>query len=261
MIAVTSNATKQLSIRVAAALVVGMAIATLVPFFHHWIPLWIWRVVIFSVVAWWVLPRVVPGWRRAAGISARKPVDISAGEIVNGREWFVVRTRPAPLPKRLVVIGVFFGLLASFFGVLLTPPHSAFVGDGASNLAVFLVVSLPAGIWVIRWLANRTRKLVTAPFAMSSDAVRLPNGDVIPRDQIDQVALRNTQQQGALIIGGAGIQGATLLAQQESRQRLAEVSHAVMVEHGGQVSMLAAGLTFPQADAVFKAVNKHLGFG
>ena len=261
MTAVTSNATKQLSIRVAASLVMGVAVATLVPFFHHWVPLWIWRVAIFSVVAWWVLPRVIPAWRQAADVSKRKPIDINAGEIVNGREWLVVETRPMPLPKRLVVIGVFFGLLASFFGVLLTPPHSAFVGDGASNLAVFLVVSLPAGIWVIRWLANRTRKLVTAPFSVSSDAVRLPNGEVILRDQIDQVALRNTQQQHALIVGGAGMPGAALLAQHESRQRLAEVSHAVMVEHGGRVSMLAAGLTFPQADAVFKAVNKHLGFG
>lgn len=260
MTAMTSEVTKQLSIRVVAALVVGVAIATLVPFFRHWIPLWMWRAAIFSVAAWWVLPRVVPGWRQAAGGRKRQSIDISANEIVNGREWFVVRTKPAPLPKRLVVIGVFFGLLASFFGVLLTPPHSAFVGDGASNLAVFLIVSLPAGIWVIRWLANRTRKLVSTPFAVSTDTLRLPNGEVIPRDLINHIALRNTQQQGALIVGGAGMRGAALLAQQDSRQRLAEVSHVVLVEHGGQVSALASGLTLPQAQAVFNAVNKHLGF-
>lgn len=163
------------SIRVTAALVIGVAIATLVPFFRPWIPLWIWRAAIFSAATWWLLPRIMPGSRQASGINERQPIDISAGEIVGGQEWFVVRTQPAPLPKRLVVFGLFFGALFAFFGVLLIPPHSAFMGDGASHLAAFLIVGLPAGVWALRYLGNQTRKLVRSPFSISADVVRLPS--------------------------------------------------------------------------------------
>lgn len=248
-------------IRLVVALAVGVVVASAVPFLRPWIPLWIWRVVIVSAVTWWVLPKIVPQWRLASGSSSRKPVEVSEGNIVHGRQWYVVETRPAPLPKRLTLFGLFFGLLFAFFGVLFTPPHSAFVGDGGSHFVAFLVVGVPVGVWALRFLGNRTRKLVGTPFGISSDAVRLPDGEVILRSQIDHVALRNTQQGGSTIVGGAGMQGAALMMHADSRSRLAEVSYAVMVEHQGQVSMLAAGLTSPQAHAVFNAVNKHLGFG
>lgn len=252
---------KQASIRLVVALAAGVVIATLVPFLRPWIPLWIWRVVIASALMWWVLPKIIPQWRQTSGSKSGKPVEISEGNLVHGRQWYVVQTRPAPLPKRLVVFGLLFGLLFAFFGVLFTPPHSAFVGDGGAHFVVFLIIGLPAGVWTLRFLGNRTRKLVGTTFGISSDAVRLPTGEVILWNQIDHVGLRNTQQSGALIVGGAGMQGAAMVMHADSRNRLAEVSYAVMVEHQGQVSVLAAGLSSPQAQAVFKAVNDRLGFG
>ena len=252
---------RQASMRLVAALAVGVVIATALPFLRPWIPLWIWRAVIGSALMWWLLPKIVPQWRRASSSTGGKPVEISEGNVVHGRQWFVVQTRPAPLPKRLVAFGLFFGLLFAFFGVLFTPPHSAFIGDGGTHFVIFLIIGLPAGVGVLRFLGNRSRKLVGNTFGLSSDAVRLPNGEVILRTQIDHIALRNTQQQGALFVGGAGMPGAAMVIHAESRSRLAEVSHAVMVEHQGQVSVLAAGLSSPQAAAVFKAVNDRLGFG
>ena len=252
---------KQASIRLVVALAVGVVIATTVPFLRPWIPLWIWRLVIVSAVTWWLLPKIVPPWRQASASNNGKPVEVSQGDLVHGRQWFVVRTRPAPLPKRLVVFGLFFGLLFAFFGVLFMPPHSAFVGDGGTHFVIFLIVGLPAGVAMLRFLGNRSRKLVGTTFGISADAVRLPNGEEILRDHIDHIALRNTQQSGALLVGGAGMQGAAMVMHADSRGRLAEVSHAVMVEHQGQVSVLAAGLSSPQAQVVFKAVNDRLGFG
>ena len=252
---------RQASIRLVAALAAGVVIATALPFLRPWIPLWIWRAVIGSALMWWVLPKVVPQWHQASGSTNSKPFEISEGNVIHGRQCFVVLTRPAPLPKRLTAFGLFFGLLFAFFGVLFTPPHSAFIGEGGTHFVLFLIIGLPAGVGVLRFLGNRSRKLVGTTFGLSSDAVRLPNGEVILRTQIDHIALRNTQQQGALIVGGAGMPGASMVMHAESRSRLAEVSHAVMVEHQGQVSVLAAGLSSPQAQAVFKAVNDRLGFG
>jgi hypothetical protein len=257
----TKEMTMRTSMRLVAALAAGVVIATALPFLRPWIPLWIWRVAIGSALMWWVLPKIVPQWRQASRSTGGKPVEISEGNIVHGRQWYVVQTRPAPLPKRLVVFGLFFGLLFAFFGVLFTPPHSAFIGDGGAHFVAFLVAGLPAGVVILRFLGNRTRKLVGTTFGVSSDAVRLPNGDVIPRNMIDHIALRNTQQQGALIVGGAGMPGASMVMHADSRNRLAEVSYSVMVEHEGRVSTLAAGLSSPQAAAVFKAVNDRLGFG
>ena len=252
---------KAASMRLAAALAVGVVIATALPFLRQWIPLWIWRAVIGSVLVWWVLPKIVPQWRRASGSTNSKPFEISEGNVIHGRQWFVVLTRPAPLPKRLTVFGLIFGFLFAFFGVLFTPPHSAFIGDGGTHFVIFLIIGLPVGVGVLRFLGNRSRKLVGTTFGLSSDAVRLPDGEVILRNDIAHIALRNTQQQGALIVGGAGMPGAAIVMHAESRNRLAEVSHAVMVEHEGRVSVLAAGLSSPQALAVFAAVNKHLGYG
>jgi hypothetical protein len=252
---------KQASIRLVLALAAGVVIATAFPFLRPWIPLWIWRVAIVSAVMWWVLPKIMPQWRQASRSASGKPVEISEGNLVHGRQWYVVLTRPAPLPKRLTAFGLFFGLLFAFFGVLFTPPHSAFIGDGGTHFVVFLIIGLPAGVGVLRFLGNRSRKLVGNTFGLSADALRLPGGEVVLRKQIDHIALRNTQQQGALIVGGAGMPGAAMVMHAESRNRLAEVSHAVMVEHQGQVSVLAAGLSSPQAQAVFKAVNDRLGFG
>lgn len=252
---------KQASIRLAVALAAGVMVATLVPFLRPWIPLWIWRLVIVSAVTWWLLPKIVPQWGRAAGPTKGKPFEISDGNIVHGRQWYVVQTRPAPLPKRITAFGLFFGLLFAFFGVLFVPPHSAFIGDGGTHFAIFLIIGLPLSVAMLRFLGNRSRKLVGPTFGLSVDAVRLPNGEVILRDHIDHIALRNTQQSGAFLVGGAGMQGAAMVMHADSRNRLAEVSHAVMVEHQGQVSVLAAGLSSPQAQAVFKAVNDRLGFG
>lgn len=251
---------KQASIRLVVALAVGVTIATLVPFLRPWIPLWIWRLVIVSSVTWWLLPKIVPQWRQSSGPISRKPVEITEGNIVHGRQWYVVQTRPAPLPKRITAFGLFFGLLFAFLGVLFVPPHSAFVGNGGGHFVIFLIIGLPAGVAMLRFLGNRSRKLVGNIFGLSADAVRLPTGEIISRNDIDHIALRNTQQGGAPIVGGAGMQGAALVMHADSRNRLAEVSHAVMVEHQGQVSVLAAGLSSPQAQAVFKAVNDRLRF-
>jgi hypothetical protein len=252
---------RQASMRLVAALAAGVVIATALPFLRPWIPLWIWRVAISSVIVWWILPKVVPQWRHASGSTNGKPFEISEGNLIHGRQWFVVLTRPAPLPKRLTVFGLFFGLLFAFFGVLFTPPHSAFIGEGGTHFAVFLIVGLPVGVGVLRFLGNRSRKLVGNTFGLSADAVRLHNGEVILRNQIDHIALRNTQEASSLLVGGAGMPGAAIVMHAESRNRLAEVSHAIMVEHEGRVSTLAAGLSSPQAQAVFAAVNKRLGFG
>lgn len=233
----------QSSIRVAVALAAGVAVATLVPIFRPLIPLWILRVAIFSVATWWLLPRIIPGQRRASGLSKRKPIDISAEAIEHGRQWFVVQTRPAPLPKSLIPLGMFFGFLFACVAIIMSPTQSAFVGDGMSHFMVFLLIGMPAGVWTMRWFGNVARKLPVGPFAVSSDAMRLPDGTVVPRDRIHQIVIQRVK---------AG----------SNSGNLAEVSYGVCIEHDGISSTLASGLSQPQANGVFVEVKRRMpGFG
>lgn len=191
------------TVRMMLALALGWVLATWVPFARHWIPVWIWRMGLFSLAGWWLLPMLVPRLGFWSAVGHRKAVEIREGEVSEGQQWFTVRARPATLPKRVTAWGVFYGVLAAFLAVVMTPPHSAFVGDGMSHFVVFLLVGVPTGALLFRYLANRTRRLVAVPFAVSADAVRLPNGRVVPRDKITDVQVRNTQR-SEHVMGHAG---------------------------------------------------------
>lgn len=178
--------------------------------------------------------------------------------VVEADGWQLIETQPAPLPKRLVFFGAVFGFVLAFLATVFTPPHSAFIGAGGSHFLFFVIAGVPAGVWFFRWRATRTRRVPGAPFAIRRDAVRLPSGDIVARERIDRLVLSNTQQGSPVLVGGTGMRGATMLAQGEARERLASVSYAVAVEHDGSSSVLAAGLTLPQANALFVEVTRRL---
>ena len=240
-------------LRLVIAVVVGCLLATVLPGLHAFVPRWIFRAGLLSMVAWWVVPQLL-SWRKDAAQGGRR----DAVEVTPEGDWWVIKATPAPLPKRVNAFGAFWGCLIAFLGTVLLPPHSAFIGSGQDHLIVLLVIGVPAGVCIFRWLANRTRKLAGGPFAVRQDSVRLSSGEVIPGQRLHQVVVKNLQDGALVIAGGTGAQGAALLMQAEARQRLAQVSHAVMLEHDGVDHVLASGLTLPQANAVFSEITRRV---
>lgn len=83
-------------------------------------------------------------------------------------------------------------------------------------------------------------------------------GDLIPIGQVYAVKLGNAQSGRSIAFVGAGIAAGVALMGAATLDRLAQVSYTVEVEHGGQETVLAGGLTETQARAACAEVNRRL---
>lgn len=170
--------------------------------------------------------------------------------------WTVIDAQPAPLPSRIVALSI----LAAF---CFSGPVFAMNFRSGATLFVTWVVTVGLIAWILigvgRGSNNARRRVQSAPFAVRSDAVRLPNGAIIMASQVYALTQRNTQDgQPVLTAVNSTIGAMSAVGAASTAARLATISHAVDLDHDGRSSTLAGGLTEPQARAVFMEVRQRL---
>ena len=192
---------------------------------------------------WWMLPRLAPRFKSA---SAHRGPPLS---VTTEADWTVIAARPSPLPKRVPVLCVLF-------------PVPLVIVVASSGIIVAAV-----GVWVVGTAlmfalmnrGNRNKRHATLePFAVKSDAVRLPDGQVIARQRIYRFGIRNTQDGQVFFYGGNTIQRAGQAGAAMTHARMVPISNAVVVEHDGTLSYLAGGLTQELASAVLDEIVRHV---
>jgi hypothetical protein len=194
-------------------------------------------------LVWWALPRFAPRFKR---VSSHRGPPLA---VTTEAEWTVIAARPSPLPRRGPVLAV------------LIPVPVAIALGSAGNVAVGLGIwAVGAGlIFALMNHGNRTKRHATlGPFAVKSDAVRLPDGQVISRQQIYRFGIRNTEDNRVFFYGGNSIQRAGQAGAAMTHARMVPISHAVVIEHGGSMSYLAGGLTQELAHAVLDEITRHV---
>jgi hypothetical protein len=174
--------------------------------------------------------------------------------------WFTVTIRPARLPFRVTLsswlLAIIPGILVGIYTTIQAPRSGG----------LFLVTGILA--WgVSGWIVNRLydtyhnarRRVQARPFQVSNMGIRTPAGDLIPIGQVYAVKLGNAQSGRSIAFVGAGIAAGVALMGAATLDRLAQVSYTVEVEHSGQETVLAGGLTETQARAACAEVNRRLG--
>ncbi|MHB1059061.1 MAG: hypothetical protein ACYC0F_14375 [Rhodanobacter sp.] len=165
-------------------------------------------------------------------------------------EWCVIRAQPAPMPKRGPVIAV---IAPAFLCIFLIAN-----GGWQAGVTIWLVAT---GL-IFAWLNHADRKKrmgKLAPFAVKHDAIRLPDGQVIPKSRLYRFGIRNTESGGTIFYGGNTMQRAVALGSAATQQRMLRISNAVVAEHDGTFSYLAGGLTEELANAVLHEIVRHVG--
>lgn len=164
-------------------------------------------------------------------------------------DWTVIEARPSPMPKRGPVLAI---LVPGFFCAVLIANGAAKIG-----LIIWLIISGLIFVWLS--YANRQKRHGKLnPFAVKHDAIRLPDGTVIPRERIYRLGIRNTEDGQVFFYGGNGIQRMGQAGAAMTHQRMLKISHAVVAEHDGTLSYLAGGLTQELANATLHEVARRL---
>ena len=248
------------ALRAVLAVVIGYVIGRIAAVPLFWMGLYAMRplaYVVVMVVVWVLLPRFIPAMKDSATPKAQP--GRKSGPPLQVREegeWTVIDARSSPMPKRGPILAV---LLPGIMGVFIMG-----MGSVMGGLLFWFVFS---GL-IFMALSNGNRKKRhggMGPFAVSRDAVRLPDGTVIPRARCYRYATRNTEDGTVLFYGGVAspsvLANSAVLAGQQLRaathQRMVGISWAVVVEHEGTFSWLAGGLTKELADAVLDEVAKE----
>lgn len=194
-------------------------------------------------LVWWLLPRFVPRFKPASTHSG-PPLSMTTEA-----EWTVIAARPSPLPKRGAVLAVLIPSPLAIFGALSGNVLAGLVAWGVGSALIFALMDH----------GNRTKRHAKLePFAVKRDAVRLPDGQVIPRQRIYRFGTRNTEDGQVLFYGGNSAHRLGQVNQALTHARMVPISHAVVVEHDGTLSYLAGGLTQELANAVLDEIGNHV---
>ncbi|WEN13902.1 hypothetical protein PY254_11690 [Rhodanobacter sp. AS-Z3] len=194
--------------------------------------------------------------RFGGGVTKTPPLQVSED---NG--WTTIATTPAPLPLRITAISVIFATgLAIMVGV------SKSSSNPTSDMTPLFVVLvwLGSGILIRRmWQGyhDGRRKVVHFPVQVSAQGIRLGSLH-IPPDRIYAITRRNGQDGRVVVVAGRGAALGVSQMAAGTLSLLTKISHTVEVEHDGQSTVLAGGLTEPQANAVATEITRRLpGFG
>lgn len=190
------------------------------------------------------------------GPQGKKPLTVT--EQSDG--WTVIDAHPAPLPAWTTVAPILVGFLAAWTTVALSGSFRSVGGMLFTGAAVWAGVGGVIYLWA-HANNNARRHLQKAAFAVSAEAVRLPDGMVIPASRILAVMLRNGMDgELAMTVTHSIIGTAASMAHARHQSRLAAISYRVDVEHEGRSTTLAGGLTETQARAVgFEVVQRVRG--
>jgi hypothetical protein len=184
----------------------------------------------------------------------------SRGPVFEVREadgWATLIATPAPLPFRLTVVSMGLAIIPAWIvgGMIYARnPESS-----ATPIAGFLTWIL-AGVLIRQmWQGyhDHRRKVVREPLKVSTEGIRVGT-TYIPADQVLSLVRSNAQDGRTVVIGGNGMAAGVGHMAAQTLSLLAGVSYTVEVDHLGQRTVLAGGLTDAQANAVATEVARRL---
>ena len=214
---------------------------------------------ICSAVVWFVMRSKLPPIANSPTThdKGRDPLVISTEG-----SWTVIDAQPAKPPKELAVRGWLIGAIAAPFVAYVLMAITGFPNSESGGFTEWVL--LGAVVWAIigtlltRWFKSMTakpRRIQPAPFAVGSEGVRLPNGNIISADQIYALTIRNGSNQvigttPRIFVGGFGAAGAIAVASASMhagiqhanivlRSKMADIAFTVEVEHAGKSTVLA----------------------
>jgi hypothetical protein len=165
-------------------------------------------------------------------------------------DWTIITARPSPMPKRGPIIAV---AAPAFLCVFLMANVSLKAGA-----LIWLVVSGLIFAW-LGYVNRNKRHGKLAPFGVKRGAIRLPDGEIISKDQLYRLGIRNTESRTVVFYGGNAVQRTIAVGAASTHQRMVETSFAVVAQHDGTLSYLAGGLTEELASAVLDEVVRRVG--
>jgi len=157
----------------------------------------------------------------------------------------VIHARPVDLGGHAVIAWV----LGAFLGGMAGAAVASFLHmmSGGNSPIAFVVVFVALTCLIAKgYLAyiNRYRKVQAAPFAVSAEGVRLPNGEMVARANIYAWTVRNARN-GQIFISTNHY----ALAGQMMAQSLVAKSYVLELEHDGKATVVAGGLSAALAEA------------
>lgn len=168
-------------------------------------------------------------------------------------DWIVIAARPSPAPSREGAASVLAALpLGIFLFSLGYPGWGLFIWLAISGVALAFFSARNRNV----------RQAMLPTFAVKHDAIRLPNGTVIPQERLYRIVVKNTQSKQVILVGTSTMGQFGALAAHSAHQRLEAISNAVALEHDGTLSYLAGGLTPELAHAVMtETIRRVDAFG
>ncbi|WP_036112703.1 MULTISPECIES: hypothetical protein [Luteibacter] len=194
----------------------------------------------------------------ATGREGREAIQHPPLQVTEDHGWTTVATTPAPLPGRVSVVSWCLAIPAGWAGAALGAKV-----DAHSPLPVILGLAALVGCGVLitklfKAGHDATRQVQRKPFQVSAQGIRLPNGTLVAPGQVYAIRRGNTQSRQSVIVGGVGVVAGVSQAAAMTAHLLTQVSYTVEVEHEGRSTILAGGLTEPQANAVSSEITRRL---
>jgi len=163
--------------------------------------------------------------------------------------WTVVDARPAPLPGNVTTVPILVGFMSAFGVVAMSRPVHSLTGLLVQGAVTWSVVGGLLLVW-LRAINNSKRNVQDAPFAVRSEAVRLPNGGEVPAGRIYALTLRNgLDGHLSVMVTNSTIGRLGSLGAARHEARLAAIAYRIDLDHDGRSTTLAGGLTETQARA------------
>lgn len=185
--------------------------------------------------------------------SSRGPVF----EVHEADGWATLLATPAPLPFRITVVSAALAIFPAWIvgGMIYARDPQTMATPIVGFLAWIFAGILIRQMW--QGYHDHRRKVVREPLQVSTEGIRL--GSVyIPADQVLSVVRGNAQDGRTVVIGGSGMTAGVGHMAVQTLSLLAGVSYTVEVDHLGRRTVLAGGLTDPQANAVATEVTRRL---
>ncbi len=214
--------------------------------YYHGLLFWL----IFSAIAFYVLP--ASGHTNAGKAQSSK--DAAPLTITQDGEWSVIHARPVSIGG----YALFAWLLGAIFGGVAGAAVASIIHmlTGQNVPMVFLVIFGALTCVIAKShlaLINRRRKVQRAPFAVSANGVRLPNGNVVGRANVYAWTVRNVRN-GQVFISTNHY----AIAGQIIAQGMTEKSYVLELEHDGKATVAAGGLSSALAHAARTEATRRL---
>ena len=217
--------------------------------YYHWLLFWL----IFSAVAFYALPASMGRGHAGTGKARSSKVDAPLTVTQDG-DWAVIDARPVSIGG----YAVFAWILGAMFGGVAGAAVASFIHmmTGGNVPIVFLVIFVALTCLIAKGylaLINRHRKVQPAPFAVSANGVRLPNGREVARATVYAWTVRNARN-GQVFIAANHY----AIAGQIMAQGMVEKSYVLELEHDGKATVVAGGLSSALAHAARTEATRRL---